>query len=257
MPSHLDRTRQEFTSQAPTLSNSSAFHAEPAIEPFLRLLGDPLPTPVLDLACGPGIVSAALARARASVTGLDATPAMISAAQERCAAERLETVQFREGVAEALPFDDGVFRAAVTRLSPHHLIEPGRALVELARVLAPGAPLIVGDIVSSAVPEEAALHDALEQLRDPSHVHCLSEAELLGSIAAAGFAVEHVESWDNPRSFDEWAAIVEQARSIEPLRLVMRALADAGADAGIDLRNDAEQLGFVHHWRFVKATAGV
>ncbi len=94
-------------------------------------------------------------------------------------------------------------------------------------------------------------------MRDPSHVHCLSEAELLGSIAAAGFAVEHVESWDNPRSFDEWAAIVEQARSIEPLRLVMRALADAGADAGIDLRNDAEQLGFVHHWRFVKATAGV
>lgn len=255
MPSHLDRTREEFTKQAPTLGTAPAFLADRAIEPFVRLLEQPMPSPLLDLACGPGIVSAALAEAGATVIGLDATPAMIAAAKERCARAGLTKATFREGTAEALPFESASFAAAVTRLSLHHFDAPGVALTELRRVLQPGAPLVVGDIVSSAVASEATLHDALERLRDPSHVHCLSEIELQSAIEAAGFSIDAIESWDNPRTFDEWAAIVEQARPIEPLRPVMAALADSGQHAGIDLRSNGGQVGFIHRWRFVRATA--
>jgi len=114
---------------------------------------------------------------------------------------------------------------------------------------------VVGDILASSQPEEARLHNALEQLRDPSHCRLLDEAELRSVIEAAGFRIEAEEAWDNPKTFDEWAAIVADARSVEPVREVMRALARAGLHAGCDLAVNDGEVSFVHHWRFIRATA--
>jgi ubiquinone/menaquinone biosynthesis C-methylase UbiE len=250
----LDRTRAEFTLQAGPMTRGATFNAAAAIEPFVRLLGTPLPDRVLDLACGPGIVSAALARAGVRVVGLDATPGMLEAARARCAAEGLEA-EFREGRAEALPFPDGGFPAATTRLSLHHFETPESVLAELRRVLEHGAVLVVGDIVASDEPAEARLHDALEVLRDPSHVRLLPVAELTGALEAAGFRVEAIEAWDNPKTFSEWAAVVAEARSLGPVREVMLALAGAGVRAGVDLRVEGDEVCFVHHWRFLRAVA--
>ena len=251
-------TQQEFTRQAGAISRSATFGDDRAIEPFLRLLrevGAPLPDRILDLACGPGIVSAALARAGAHVVGVDATPAMLEAARERFRTESLSGGEFHEAPAEALPFDEGAFPAAVTRLALHHFVDPGRVLRELRRVLTLGAPLVVGDIVSSASPAEADLHNALERLRDPSHQRCLTEDELVAGIEAAGFEVDQVEAWANARDFHEWAAIVDDAGRVEPVRVVMAALAEAGLHAGIDLRSSGDAIQFVHHWRFIRAVA--
>ena len=251
----LDLTREEFTQQAGAMSRSAVFRDDRTLEPFVRLLGAPLPAPILDLACGPGIVSAALARAGASVVGVDATPAILEAARERFRSESLSGAEFHEAVADALPFGEGAFAGAVTRLSLHHFAEPGRVLLELRRVVATGAPLVVGDLVSSPSPREANLHNALERLRDPSHQRCLTEDELVRTIEAAGFEVDHVEPHSHPRDFDEWAAIVEDTRRVGPVRVVMAALAEAGLHAGIELRSSADTIHFVHHWRFVRAIA--
>jgi len=236
------------------MTRGATFNAAAAIEPFVRLLGAPLPDRVLDLACGPGIVSAAVARAGTRVVGLDATREMVEAAAARCREEGLEA-EFREGRAEALPFPAESFSGATTRLSMHHLPEPALALAELRRVLAPGGALVVGDIVAADDPAEARLHDALETLRDPSHVRLLPEAELAQSLRTAGFRVEATEAWDNPKTFSEWAAIVAEARSLGPVREVMHALASAGVRAGIDLRAEGDEIHFVHHWRFLRAVA--
>jgi ubiquinone/menaquinone biosynthesis C-methylase UbiE len=87
---------------------------------------------VLDLACGPGILSHALAQAGAEILGIDATAAMLERARERCSEE--DSASFREASAYDLPFGDEHFAGAVTRLSIHHFAEPGRALTELRRV---------------------------------------------------------------------------------------------------------------------------
>jgi ubiquinone/menaquinone biosynthesis C-methylase UbiE len=229
------------------------FNAAAAVEPFVRLLSLPLQGPVLDLACGPGILSHALARAGAEVLGIDATAAMLERAREHCSEE--ESASFREASAYDLPFGDEHFAGAVTRLSIHHFAEPGRALTELRRVLHPGAALVLGDIVASSDPDEARLQNALETLRDPSHQRLLGAAELRHTLEAAGFGVEAVEPWANPKSFDEWAAVVEDARSVEPLRDVMESLRRAGATAGIDLRLEGNALSFTHHWCFIQARA--
>jgi ubiquinone/menaquinone biosynthesis C-methylase UbiE len=251
----VELNRQEFTLQARALSTGRSFNEAAAIEPFVRLLGLPLQGTVLDLACGPGILSHALAQEGVEVLGIDATRAMLERARQRCSEPGAESASFREASAYDLPFADGHFAGTVTRLSIHHFAEPGRALSELRRVLRLGATLVLGDIVASNQRDEARLHNALETLRDPSHQRFLGGAELRNAIEAAGFRVEAVEPWANVKSFDEWAAVVEDARSVEPLREVMESLRRTGAGAGIDLRLVGDTLSFTHHWHFIQARA--
>jgi SAM-dependent methyltransferase len=54
----------------------------------------------------------------------------------------------------ALPFRDGTFDAALNIVTLEHLAEPARALAEIARVLGPGAPLVV------AAPQDWETHQA-------------------------------------------------------------------------------------------------
>jgi hypothetical protein len=122
-------------------------------------------------------------------------------------------------------------------------------------VLREGAVLVVGDITASPDPREADLHNALELLRDPSHGRLVPEEELESLLEAAGFRIESHERWDDPKTFDEWAAIVEGSRPMEPVRVVMEELARAGRTAGIDLRIERDALHFVHRWSFLRAVA--
>lgn len=95
---------------------------------------------VLDVACGTGNAAVPAAAAGARVAGVDLTPEMFPAARLRAAAAGVE-VDWREGDAEALPFDDGAFDVVVSTFgcmfTPRHEV----AARELARVLAPGGRL--------------------------------------------------------------------------------------------------------------------
>jgi ubiquinone/menaquinone biosynthesis C-methylase UbiE len=88
---------------------------------------------LLDVATGPGFVAAAAAARGARVAGLDFCPAMIAAA-----AHRYHEITFREGDAEALPFDRDAFDAVVMNFGLLHLSRPEAAIEEALRVLRPG-----------------------------------------------------------------------------------------------------------------------
>jgi ubiquinone/menaquinone biosynthesis C-methylase UbiE len=251
--SRAEITRREFTLQAEALSRSPTFTSEEVLEQVRTALGKHRGGRILDLACGPGIVSAGLAVDAAEVVGVDLTPEMLARARAHCDAAGHTNTSFREAPAEALPFEDGVFDAVVTRLAIHHFEDPGVALREAHRVLGPGGRLVVLDIVASADPREAELHNALESLRDPSHVRMLSESELVDVIRRAGFGTERFHTWSQSRSFDEWAAIVADARSVAALLPVMRSLASGGSTAGIGLEARDDTLMFQHNWLLVAA----
>jgi len=93
---------------------------------------------VLDVATGSGNAAIAAARLGGRVTGSDYVPALLERARERARAERL-SIEFVEGDAEALPFDDGSFDAVTsvygTMFAPDHQ----RTAAEIARVARPGA----------------------------------------------------------------------------------------------------------------------
>jgi len=94
---------------------------------------------VLDVGCGTGRLAVALAELGSRVWGVDPSEEMLAEARVR--AGRLAA--FKRAPAEALPFRDGWFERAVLRLVVH-LVDRGRALPEVARVLGPGGRAVIG-----------------------------------------------------------------------------------------------------------------
>ena len=173
---HLKRVADEFARQAQNFDHWAAKADDPGR--FAAALGDARRGKVLDVACGPGVVTAALAPEASSVVAFDATEEMLEKAKARCAKAGLGNVAFRSGDAENLPFKDAEFDGVVTRLAIHHFANPQRALDEMFRVLRPGGAAVIVDAVSSENLDEAELHNAIERLRDPSHVRMLPASEL-------------------------------------------------------------------------------
>jgi SAM-dependent methyltransferase len=250
----LGRTHAEFTRQAAQFSRSPATTDPSHVARLVDAIGSAARGRVLDVACGPGIVTSALAAIAREVVALDLTPEMLVKAKERCAAAGRTNVVFTQGSATHLAFATGSFDAVVTRLSFHHFLEPQTVLAEMLRVLKVGGTLAVADVVSAEDAGKAALQNAIEVLRDPSHVRMRSASELVALIAGAGVAVERRESWDKAREFEEWVGIVADPERVAPLRTVVRALAEAGQDAGLALALRDGAIHFVHKWQLVVGT---
>src|SRR5262249_57025722 len=104
---------------------------------------------ILDVACGPGIVSVALAKTARAVVAFDLTPEMLAKARDRCAKAGLTNVTLQEGSATELPFAPESFDGVVTRLAIHHLGDPGRPLAAMFRVLPPAGTLVSSDAVTA------------------------------------------------------------------------------------------------------------
>jgi ubiquinone/menaquinone biosynthesis C-methylase UbiE len=95
---------------------------------------------VLDVAGGSGNTALAAARVFADVVSLDYVPELLERSQERAQAERLsyETVV---GDAEALPFEDASFDAAISVVGVMFAPDHQRAASELLRVTRPGGTI--------------------------------------------------------------------------------------------------------------------
>ena len=92
---------------------------------------------VLDVAAGNGNATLAAARHFAHVTSTDYVGALLERGKERAAAERL-SVTFQQADAEALPFADGSFDAALSTFGVMFTPNQEKAAAELARVVRKG-----------------------------------------------------------------------------------------------------------------------
>ena len=250
----LKRITDEFGRQAETFDPWAEKADDQVAARFRTALGGAGQGKVLDVACGPGVVTAVLAPSAASVTAFDATEPMLERARARCARAGLANVDFKCGDAENLPFADAQFDGVVTRLAVHHFEDPQRALNEMFRVLRPGGTAVIVDVVSSEDTEESSLQNAIERLRDPSHVRMLPASELDACMARAGFQDIQAAAWEKKREFEEWMGIVNDPARTEPLMTVVRALAEAGRTAGMGLSIQNGQIVFLHRWRLLRAT---
>ena len=250
---HLQRTEREFTRQAKRFASSPAIAAAELTARFVDAVEAGPDTTILDVACGPGIVTASMAAKARAVVAFDLTPEMLQQARDRCAKSGLTNVTFRQGSATDLPFSDNTFDGVVTRLSMHHFDAPRRVLDEMFRVVKPAGKFVLADVVSSEDASESELHNAIEVLRDPSHVRMLPVAELTAMISDAGFAIEAQSTWDQPRKFEEWAGIVDDPQRVAPLRTIVQRLARAGEHAGFGLSVVDGAVVFFHRWHLVTA----
>ncbi len=250
---HLKRVADEFARQAQTFDKFAEMTDEQVAARFGTALGEAGHGDVLDVACGPGVVAAAIAPTAASVVAFDATEPMLEKAKARCARAGLTNVTFKHGDAENLPFEDAKFDGVVTRLAIHHFAHPQRALDEMFRVLRPGGIAVIVDVVSSEITAESNLQNAIERLRDPSHVRMLPASELDDGLTLAGFQILDHSTWDKPREFEEWMGIINDPDRTGPIRTVVRALAEAGNHAGMGLAIQDCHIVFFHRWRLLRA----
>jgi ubiquinone/menaquinone biosynthesis C-methylase UbiE len=250
---HLNRIREEFERQSGTFAAWAERLDMDMGERFRTALGDARTGRILDVACGPGVVTAAVASEAAEVVGLDATEAMLDRARKRAEGAGLSKVSFTTGNAESLPFDDNSFDGVVNRAALHHFENPAAAVNEMFRVLKPGGQVVLVDVVSSESPEKSTLHNALEILRDPSHIRMMPASEIDRMVAEAGFGNPDTAEWVMERELGEWLEIANDTVRTGPLTVVMGTLAASGHDAGIDLRNEGGKTIFRHYWHLVAA----
>jgi ubiquinone/menaquinone biosynthesis C-methylase UbiE len=97
---------------------------------------------VLDVACGSGNATIPAALTGAKVTGLDITPELLEAGRENAAQAGVE-IDWVEGDAEQLPFDDASFDAVISVFGCMFAPDHQATAAELARVLRPGGRMAV------------------------------------------------------------------------------------------------------------------
>jgi ubiquinone/menaquinone biosynthesis C-methylase UbiE len=97
---------------------------------------------LLDVACGTGNATIPAAREGARVTGLDFSPDLLSIARER-AADAMVEVDWTEGDAQELPFDDARFDRVISVFGHMFAPDHGRTAAEMQRVCRPGGTIAV------------------------------------------------------------------------------------------------------------------
>ncbi len=97
---------------------------------------------VADVGCGLGTAARELAALGARVIGLDASEAMVAEARRRSDAG---SVEFAIADVSALPLEDAVLAGYRAERLYQHLADPGAALAEAWRVLAPDGHLVLVD----------------------------------------------------------------------------------------------------------------
>lgn len=170
---------------------------------------------VLDVACGTGVLAReALLHVgdNGFVAGLDATPGMLAVASQLA-----PNIEWREGLAESLPYDAESFDAVGSQFGLMFFQNRRVALSEMMRVLASGGKVAVAVWESldnsEAYPEEVALLERLagqaaaDALRAPFSLG--DKAELLAMFEDAGFVSVEVTTQHGTARFPSIRTMVE------------------------------------------------
>ncbi|MGA0602503.1 class I SAM-dependent methyltransferase [Caulobacter sp. KR2-114] len=164
------------------------------------------PATALDVGTGGGHVAYRLAAHAGQVTACDLSEEMLAAVAETARGRGIGNLTTRAAPAERLPFEDGAFDLVATRFSAHHWHDVDAGLREMRRVARAGATAVIVDAYSPGHPLLDTHLQAVELLRDTSHVRDYTAAEWQGVLARAGFAVREARTWRIRLDFASWIA---------------------------------------------------
>lgn len=224
--------KEQFDKQAAEYNAQWNTWSEEVLNAMLAA-AQPKPTDrVLDVATGTGFTALAFAPLVQSVVGLDVSPGMLRQAEQFARGRGITNTVFQEGTAEMLPFADASFDLVTCRIAPHHFLSVPQFLSETARVLKPGGRFVLADTtVPDDLPEAADWQNAVEAVRDPSHVRNYPPSRWRQMAAAAGLTVAdcHTEGGGITIPLTDW--ITKAGCTPEQESAVRRSFADAPQSA--------------------------
>ena len=216
---------------------------------------------VLDVAAGSGNASLPAARTGAEIVATDLTPELLDEGRHRAEEEGLDLV-WQVADAEALPFEDGSFDAAISSVgvmfAPHHEV----AARELLRVVRPGGRIalaswtpagFVGQMLAAMKPYAPAPPPGSQPpplWGDPAHVADLFGDDVVDVTARpVPLTIDCFETAEDFREFFK--------AHYGPTIAVYRAIADdpertAALDAALlDLARSHDTGGGVMEWEYL------
>ena len=156
------------------------------------LLGASAGAPVLDVACGTGNYTSALAERGLAMVGVDISRIMLAKARVK---HPLLPLVRADGA--ALPFADGGFSHAVTTLAIHHMTDLAAVFSSVRRVVAEGGRYVI----FSALPEQLRqywLTNYFPAMMAAAVRACPNRKAVDDALSAADFRLVAVEPWDVP-----------------------------------------------------------
>lgn len=188
----------------------------PHARQVLGQMAIPITARVLDVACGSGIVARTAATRvgpQGRVVGLDFNPGMLEAARRASEVEGL-AIEWVQGNAQALPFDDGAFDLVFCQHGLQFFPDRAGALAEMHRVLAPGGEAAIStwrgldqNPFSAAYERAVRRHVASAALETPFSLG--DPAELGALLVEAGFRDVSVEPLEIEASYPRVEAFIE------------------------------------------------
>lgn len=167
---------------------SSAVHAGGAdLAQIADLAKAHRPARALDMGCGGGHVSFQIAPHAGEVTAYDLSDDMLKAVAREAGSRGLKNIVTRQGSVEKTPFENSSFDFVASRYSAHHWHDIGAGIMEARRVVKSDGIAIFADTVTSDEPLLDTHLQAIELLRDPSHVRDYAVSEWTRLLKDAGF----------------------------------------------------------------------
>ncbi|KAA0263878.1 class I SAM-dependent methyltransferase [Hafnia alvei] len=225
--SHHNAVDRQFADQANAYL-SSAVHAQGEdLKRLTHLLSGEDFASVLDLGCGAGHASFAIAAQVNDVVAYDLSEKMLAVVKQAASDKGLTNLSTAQGVAESLPFENESFDIVISRYSAHHWYDVGQALREVKRVLKPGGSAIFMDVVSPGHSVLDVHLQTVEILRDTSHVRDYTPGEWLTFFTEAGLQIQTVTSDRLHLEFGSW---ISRMRTPEPLVTAIRMVQESASE---------------------------
>lgn len=152
---------------------------------------------ILDVAAGTGTVSRILADFGASVVALDFSAGMIHEARRRHGGHPL--IEFLQGDATQLPFDDNTFDTTTVSFGLRNVQEPKRALAEMHRVTRPGGKIVICEFSTPTNPVFGNLYDWYMTTVRPVVVNLVSS-----DPEAYEYLFDSIKAWPDQRELAGW-----------------------------------------------------
>lgn len=213
--------QDQFGPRAAAYVHSTVHAAGEDLDALAAVARGAAPKRAIDIGSGGGHVAYRLAPHAASVTAVDLSAAMLAAVADMARARGLPNIETCLAPAERLPFADQSFDFVASRFSAHHWRDFAAGLREARRVLKPGSTALFIDVVSPGVAAFDTHLQAVELLRDPSHIRDYNSSEWEAALANAGFRVRSTQTRRLRMDYPTW---VERMRTPDAHRAAIRSL---------------------------------
>lgn len=244
---HTEKVQKQFNRQAGAYAQTKQARDVRAMAGLVKLTRADASSRTLDVACGPGRLTAAFAQRVEQASGLDATENLLAIARQETLEMGITNIEFTHGSALDMPYPDASFDVVSCRAAFHHFSAPETILKEMARVMKSTGQILIADILGNSNAGFAENHDHIEQLCDASHVQCLSSEAfdalfqsvgLQASRTHVGTADYELETWLIHGGPDD--ATADKIRELMQANLVED-------QTGLQVRAEEGVVKFSHH----------